>query len=100
METALAPLLLTDHDPQGAEARRTSVVAPARRSEAGERKVRRQRTDSGEPARSLDSLLADLKTLTKNETRVEGTDITFHKYARPTPLQEKAFSLLGVSYRL
>ena len=100
MEQALAPILLTDHDPEGAKARRDSIVAPARRSEAGERKVRRQRTDEGEPARSFQTLLADLKTLTKNETRMEGTDITFHKYARPTRLQQKAFDLLGVSYRM
>jgi len=100
MEKALAPLLLTDHDPVRAEARRDSIVAPARRSEAGERKVLLQRTDDDEPARSFDTLLADLRTLTKNEARVEGTDITFTKYARPTPLQEKAFSLLGVSHRL
>ncbi|TVR56276.1 MAG: AAA family ATPase [Gemmatimonadales bacterium] len=100
MERALAPLLFTDHDPEGGEARRDSIVAPARRSEAGERKIRRQRTDDGQPARSLDSLLADLKTLTKDETRVEGTEITLEKYARPTPLQTKAFDLLDVSYRL
>jgi len=100
MEQALAPLLLTDHDPEGAEARRDSIVAPARRSKAGERKVRLQRTENGEPARSFNTLLADLRTLTKNETRVEGTEVTFDKYARPTPLQEKAFDLLGVSYRL
>ena len=100
MEKALAPLLLTDHDPQGAAARRDSIVAPARRSVAGERKVRSQRTDDGDPARSFDTLMEDLKTLTKNETRVEGTDITFDKYPCPTPLQEKAFGLLGVSYRM
>jgi len=100
MEEALAPLLLTDHDPQGAQARRSSIVAPARRSKAGERKVRSQRTDEGDPARSFDTLMADLKTLTRNETRVEGTEVTFDKYTRPTPLQEKAFQLLGVSYRL
>lgn len=100
MEKALAPLLFTDHEPKEGEARRDSVVAPARRSEAGQRKVRRRRTDDGQPARSLDSLLADLRTLTKNETRVEGTEVTFQKYARPTPLQEKAFELLEVSYRL
>lgn len=100
MEGALAPILLTDHDPAGAEARRRSIVAPARRSEAGERKVRRQRTDEGEPARSFQTLMADLKTLTKNETRVPGTEITFEKYARPTPLQQKAFDLLGVSVRV
>jgi hypothetical protein len=100
MERALAPLLLTDHDREGAEARRDSIVAPARRSRAGERKVRRQRTDDGDPARSLETLLQDLRTLTKNETRVQGTEATFHKYTQPTPLQEKAFDLLGVSYRM
>jgi hypothetical protein len=100
MEKALAPMLLTDHDPQGAEARRDSVVAPARRSEAGERKVRRQKTDQGDPARSFDTLMKDLMTLTKNETRLQGTEATFDRYPLPTPLQQKAFELLGVSYRL
>ena len=100
MEQALAPLLLTDHDPQGAEARRRSPVAPAQRSRAGERKIHRRRTEEGDPARSFDTLMADLRTLTKNETRVGGTEVAFEKYARPTPLQEKAFSLLGVSYRM
>jgi hypothetical protein len=100
MERALAPLLLTDHDPDGGEARRDSIVAPARRSEAGERKIRLQRTDDGTPARSLETLLGDLGTLTKNEARVPGIDATFDKYTRPTPLQEKAFELLEVSYRL
>jgi hypothetical protein len=100
MERALAPLLLTDHDPEGGEARRTSIVAPARRSHAGERKARRQRTDDGKPARSLKTLLEDLRTLTKNEARVEGTEVSFDKYTRPTPLQEKAFELLDVSFRM
>jgi len=44
MQRALAPLLLTDHDPEAGRERSTSVVAPARRSEAAEHKVRRQRT--------------------------------------------------------
>jgi hypothetical protein len=100
MEKALAPLLLTDHDPEGGEARRDSVVAPARRSEAGERKVRRQRTDQGDLARSFDTLMKDLMSLTKNETRVPGTEVTFDKYTHPTPLQKRALELLGVSYRL
>ena len=100
MERALAPLLLTDHDPEGARVRRASVVAPAKRSEAGERKARRQRTDDGYPARSLKTLLEDLRTLTKNETRVPGAEATFHKYAQPTPLQEKAFDLLDLSFRM
>ncbi len=100
MAKALAPLLLTDHDPEGGEARRESIVAPARRSRAGETKVRRQRTESGEPARNFKTLLADLRTLGKHETRVQGSEVTFARYTRPTPLQEKAFGLLGVSYRM
>jgi hypothetical protein len=99
MEKALAPLLLTDHDPQGAEARRDSVVAPAQRSRGAERKVRRRRTDEGDPARSFDTLMRGLMTLTKNETRLQGTEVTFDRYPVPTPLQKKAFKLLGVSYR-
>jgi hypothetical protein len=43
--------------------------------------------------------MKDLMTLTKNETRINGTEVTFNKYPCPTPLQEKAFELLGVSYR-
>lgn len=100
MEKNLAPLLLTDHDAEGAEVRRSSVVAPARRSRAGERKIRSQRTAEGDPARSFDTLMADLSTLTKNETRLGGTKATFDKYTRPTPLQEKAFELLAVPYRM
>lgn len=100
MERALAPMLLTDHDPEGARARRTSVVAPAERSEAGEQKARSQRTEDGQPARSFETLLADLRTLTKNQIRIEGTEATFHRYSRPTPLQESAFHLLDVIYRM
>jgi hypothetical protein len=100
MEAVLAPVLLTDHEAGEAETRRTSIVAPARRSEAGERKVRRQRTNDGEPARSFETLLEDLRTLTKNHVRVEGTEVTFNKYAHPTPMQAKVFEMLGVSYRM
>ena len=100
MAKALAPMLLTDHDPDEGEARRDSIVAPARRSRAGESKARRQRTESGEPARSFATLMDDLRTLGKHETRVQGSEVTFARYTRPTPLQEKAFGLLGVSHRM
>jgi len=97
MERALAPLLLTDHDPEGGKALRVSIVTPARRSVAGEQKVRRQQTQTGEPARSFETLLKDLQTLTKNNVRVPGTQVTFNQYTHPTPLQQQAFNLLGVS---
>jgi hypothetical protein len=100
MEQALAPLLFSEHDPEAAQTRRHSIVAPARRSKATERKVRRQETADGEPVRSLETLLADLQTLTQNEVRIQGTEVTFQSYTRPTTLQQKAFDLLGVTHRL
>ncbi len=100
MEKALAPILFTDHDKPGAEARRASIVAPARRSEAALKKVRRKRTEEGHPLHAFDTLLKDLATLTKNTVRVGHTQITFEQYAEPTQLQARAFQLLDVSYRL
>lgn len=100
MERALAPILFTDHDPDGAEAERTSIVAPATRSVKAKRKVRRKRTDDGHPLHAFATLLKDLATLTKNTTQVADTEITFEQYAEPTKLQERAFELLDVSYRL
>jgi len=100
MEKALSPLLLTDHDPEAGRAARRSVVDPAERSKAGQRKVSRRRTDDGLPARSFETLLGDLATLTKNETRVDGTEATFDKFTTPTPLQLTAFKLLDVSFQM
>jgi hypothetical protein len=85
---------------QGVEACRRSIVAPARLSRAAEPKVYSQQTNDGDPARSFDTLLKDLSTLAKNETRIQGSEATFHKHTRPTPLQQKALDLLGVSFRM
>ena len=99
MEQALAPVLFTDHDPQSAEARKPSVVAPATRSQAALRKTRRKHTEDGLPVHSFRSLMNDLATLTKNTVRMGDTAVEFQQYARPTQLQERAFQLLDVSYR-
>ncbi|HZD04541.1 MAG TPA: IS1634 family transposase, partial [Longimicrobiales bacterium] len=100
MERALAPILFTDHQPEAAEARRASIVAPATRSEAALRKVRRRRTDQGHPLHAFDTLLTDLATLTQNTVQVADTEVRFEQYAEPTALQQRAFDLLDVSYRL
>jgi len=100
MERALAPLLFTDHDPEGAQARRASVVAPATLSEAAARKKSRKHTTDGFPVQSFRSLLQSLATLTKNTVRMGETDVHFEQYPRPTPLQHRVFDLLGVSYRI
>ncbi|HSR42189.1 MAG TPA: transposase, partial [Longimicrobiales bacterium] len=100
MERALAPILFTDHDPAGAEAKRASIVAPAPLSDAALSKKRLKKTEDGFPVQSFRSLLGGLATLTKNTIRMQDSDITFEQYARPTPLQDKALDLLDVSYRL
>jgi hypothetical protein len=46
---------------------------------------------------SLETLLKDLATLTKNRMRFG--DSTFDLLASPTPLQTRALELLGVSSR-
>ena len=99
MRERLAPLLFDDEDPAGA-ARRTSVVAPARVSEAARAKAATKRTDDGRPVQGLRSLLGDLATVTRNRVapRVPGAE-PFDTLARPTELQREAFRLLGVRLR-
>ena len=93
----LAPLLFEEQDREAARQRRHSVVAKAQVSESTEVKAASKRTPEGLPAHSLRTLLADLATLTLNEVALpEVPDHTFPLHARPTPVQQKAFDLLGV----
>lgn len=100
MERSLAPLLFTDHDPEGAEARKSSIVAPAVRSRAALDKIARKKTQDGSSVHSFRSLLGHLSTLAKNTVRMGATDVTFEQYTQPTRLQAKAFELLDVPWRL
>lgn len=97
MRKRLAPLLFDDEDKAGAEAARTSVVAPAKASESARRKARRKRTEDGRPAHSFRTLLGDLATVTKNRVapRLPGAE-PFDLLTRPTDLQRKALRLLSV----
>lgn len=94
MRRALAPLLFADADPVAAAARRTSIVAPAERSEAAEQKIARRTTDDGTPLHSFRTLLRDLATLTRNRVRLG--EARFQQLTSPTPLQQRVFQLLDV----
>jgi transposase len=97
MRDKLAPLLFDDHDRAGAQLRSDSVVKPARRSAAAERKALTKQTADGKPVHSFQSLLADLATLTINRIQPANQIVPpFEKLATPTPLQELAFALLGL----
>jgi len=97
MRQALAPLLFMEEDHRAAQQERGSVVQPARRSRATERKVQRQRTDEGLPVHSFRTLLKDLATLTRNTVRMGHA--TFERITTPTPLQHRVFDLLRVPLR-
>ncbi len=98
MERRLAPMLFKDDDHQGVEAQRTSPVAPALRSERALRKVRTKRT---EPIHSFATLLEDLATIAANRVQPLKTDLpAFTVITTPTPIQRRAFELLGVPHRL
>jgi len=96
-----AAILFDDHDRQAAQAARKSVVAPAPRSEAARKKDLAKRTAANEPVHSLQTLLADLGTLCKNRVRLRSqAGSEFYLLTRPTPLQQRALDLLGVTLRV
>ena len=97
MRRRLAPILFEDDDREGARARRSSPVEPARVSERAKAKAADKRTPDGLPVHSLTTLLADLATLTLNEATVPaGPDHGFPVFAQPTELQGRAFDLLEI----
>jgi hypothetical protein len=98
MRLKLQTLLFDDDDKVSAAALRSSIVAPAKRSARAQRKDESKRTDDGLPVHSFRTLLADLATLAKNRVRTSGAkSAEFYMLTRPTPLQQRAFDLLGVS---
>ena len=93
LRKAWASLTFTDeHRPEPAD-----PVAPAKRSTAAGRKASTRTTATGEPAYSFTSLLDRLATLTRNHIHIAGQDesIGFDLVATPTPIQRRAFELIG-----
>ncbi|HEY6255682.1 MAG TPA: IS1634 family transposase [Xanthobacteraceae bacterium] len=98
MRARLAPMLYDETDHEAAAAMRISIVAKAERSEAARRKQTTGRTDDGLPVHSFQTLLADLATY----ARIQATTALNEKYlftlhTRPTPIQQRAFELLGIN---
>ena len=61
-----ACLNTSDHDQEAGERQRSSVVRPAQRSPAAQKKAASKRTADDLPVHSFRSLIADLGTLTVN----------------------------------
>jgi transposase len=115
MRQCLAPMLFDDADKQQAEALRTSVVAQAQRSKPAIKKQTTGMTPDGLPVHSFHTLLGEVGQGSNGEavgiarrgdlaTMARNTIITainpnypLTVVTRPTPVQQKAFDLLGIA---
>ncbi|HTP51674.1 MAG TPA: hypothetical protein VMK42_13315 [Anaeromyxobacteraceae bacterium] len=98
MRRDLAPMLFDDHDKAAGDSSRESIVAPAQRSPAAERKALTKRTENDEPVHSFQSLLRDLGTSVKNRIQFKGvSSAEFERITTPTPVQRRALDLSEVS---
>lgn len=95
LEAAWAPLLFRDEAPPAW----TDPVAPPERSAGAIAKERDHRTPDGLRVSSFATLLAELATLTRNRVVPVGVDegAAFELLSEPTPLQARAFALIGVT---
>ena len=91
LRRAWAPLTFTDQDPPGQD----NPVAPARRSATAQAKASGQYDPAGRPYHSFRGLLEHLATLTRNQVRYAGTQVTIAMLAEPTGAQRQAFELIG-----
>jgi len=100
MRQLLAPILFDDDDKPQAQAARTSIVAPAQRSTAAKLKALTKQTADGGKVHSFQTLIGDLATIVKNRIQPADKDIAvFDMFTQPTPIQQRALDLLGVSIR-
>ena len=96
----LAPVLFDDHDREAGERQRESIVHPAQRSPAAQKKAASKRTEDDLPVHSFRSLMSELGTLTANRMRMVDSGATFIMHSAPTALQQRCFDLLGVSVQV
>jgi len=95
LEVAWAPLLFRDATPP----ERTDPVRPRDRSAAATRKERDHQTPDGLPVGSFATLMGELRTHTRNRVVPPTLDeaAAFDVPSELTPLQARAFELIGVS---
>jgi transposase len=98
MRQCLAPMLFDDANKAEAETLRSSVVAQAQRSKTAVKKQTTGLTPDGLPVHSFPTLLADLATMARNTIITAiNPNHPLTVVTRPTPVQHKAFDLLGVA---
>jgi hypothetical protein len=98
MRARLKPMLFDDEYLDEASASRASAVAKAVRSEQAKAKDASKQAEDGLPLHSFRTLLKDLATLTLNMAHTAlNPKAKISLTSRPTPVQAKAFKLLGLN---
>ena len=98
MRERLKPMLFDDECIEAAQLTKPSAVAKAQRSAQAKAKDASKRADDGLLVHSFRTLLQDLGTLTYNITYTAlNPKAKIILTTRPTPLQHKAFNLLGIN---
>jgi len=97
MRRALAPLLFEDDDLPAARPRRDPVLQ-AQPSASAKAKKATHTTPDGLPVHSFESLIAELASRARNTYRLKSDDskLTFKQVPAPTPIQRRAYELLGL----
>jgi hypothetical protein len=98
LRSAWAPLTFADEEKNDL---RADAVAKGRRGEEAEEKASTQKTAEGDVCHSFHTLLTHLSTLTRITISLPAqAGVTFERLTEPTPLQRRAFELLGASIPL
>jgi transposase len=97
MRKALAPILFED-DQLDSERKRRDPVLPAKPTEAAKRKKAIRMTPEGLPVHSFETLIAELASRCRNTYKLKNDDssLTFSQVPELTPLQKRAYELLGL----
>ncbi len=97
MRRAWAPLLFEDEQRQQERKRRDPIV-PAKPSESARQKKLSRQTADGLPVHSFETLMAELASRARvtYELQSEDCNPTFKQVPEPTPLQARAYRLLGL----
>lgn len=97
LRQTLAPLLFAEDDWLGAQARRSTEIEAAQKSDSARNKASIYRNAESLPVHSFQSLLQDLATLCVMTIQPRQRLPTFEKITQPTPLQRQVFKLLQIS---
>jgi hypothetical protein len=97
MRQWLAPIIFQDDDKDAAAKARADIVSPAVRSDSAHHKIASKVTQDGMPVHSFQTLMGDLATISLNTITPKINLPSFTMVTRPTPLQKRAFELMGVA---